>query len=154
MTKKLLFLFDTDPVASVFDTVVGYDGGADHVVGYGGVTTENVGALVDGCIYTRGPKEKQNTAIFVGGASMVSGEAVLKVVKKRFFSNSAYRSCSIPTARIRRPLRALRSLRRRPISRAKRLSCSPAPPRRHACRCHAAYRGRRSCHHGARSGPR
>ena len=24
--KKLLFLFDTDPYPSVFDTVVGYDG--------------------------------------------------------------------------------------------------------------------------------
>jgi hypothetical protein len=87
MTKKLLFLFDTDPVASVFDTVVGYDGGADHIIGYGGVTPGNVGALVDGCIYTRGPKEKQFTAIFVGGGSMVAGEAVFKAVKKRFFSN-------------------------------------------------------------------
>ncbi|MGJ0391372.1 MAG: NADP-dependent methylenetetrahydromethanopterin/methylenetetrahydrofolate dehydrogenase [Methylocystis sp.] len=87
MTKKLLFLFDTDPVASVFDTVVGYDGGADHIIGYGGVTPENVGALVDGCIYTRGPKEKQCTAIFVGGGSMTAGEAVFKAVKKRFFSS-------------------------------------------------------------------
>jgi len=87
MTKKLLFLLDTDSVPSVFDTVVGYDGGADHVVGYGGVTTENVGALVDGTIYTRGPKEKQYTAIFVGGGSMVAGESLFKVVKKRFFSN-------------------------------------------------------------------
>ena len=87
MTKKLLFLFDTDPVASVFDTVVGYDGGADHIIGYGGVTAESVGALVDGCIYTRGPKEKQYTAIFVGGGSMIAGEAVFKAVKKRFFSN-------------------------------------------------------------------
>lgn len=87
MTKKLLFLFDTDPVASVFDTVVGYDGGADHIIGYGGVTPETVGALVDGCIYTRGPKEKQYTAIFVGGGSMTAGEAVFKAVKKRFFSN-------------------------------------------------------------------
>jgi hypothetical protein len=25
--KKLLFLLDTDPMPSVFDTVVGYDGG-------------------------------------------------------------------------------------------------------------------------------
>ena len=87
MTKKLRFLFDTDPVASVFDTVVGYDGGADHIIGYGGVTTETVGALVDGCIYTRGPKEKQFTAIFVGGGSMTAGEAVFTAVKKRFFSN-------------------------------------------------------------------
>lgn len=87
MTKKLLFLLDTDPVPSVFDTVVGYDGGADHIIGYGAVTPENVGALVDGTIYTRGPKEKQYTAIFVGGGSMVAGEALFKAVKKRFFSN-------------------------------------------------------------------
>ncbi|ARN82587.1 NADP-dependent methylenetetrahydromethanopterin/methylenetetrahydrofolate dehydrogenase [Methylocystis bryophila] len=87
MTKKLLFLLDTDPVPSVFDTVVGYDGGADHVIGYGGVTPENVGALVDGAIYTRGPKEKQFTALFVGGGSMVKGEELFKVVKKRFFSS-------------------------------------------------------------------
>ncbi|MCJ2074090.1 hypothetical protein MKK68_00235, partial [Methylobacterium sp. E-016] len=25
-----------------FDPVVGYDGGADHITGYGGVTPENV----------------------------------------------------------------------------------------------------------------
>jgi methylenetetrahydrofolate/methylenetetrahydromethanopterin dehydrogenase (NADP+) len=87
MPKKLLFLLDTDPMPSVFDTVVGYDGGADHVIGYGGVTPENAGALVDGTIYTRGPKEKQFTAIFVGGGSMTAGEAVFEAVKKRFFAN-------------------------------------------------------------------
>ncbi len=87
MTKKLLFLLDTDPAPSVFDTVVGYDGGADHIIGYGGVTPESVGALVDGTIYTRGPKEKQYTAIFVGGGSMVAGEALFKAVKKRFFAD-------------------------------------------------------------------
>ncbi len=87
MTKKLLFLLDTDPAPSVFDTVVGYDGGADHVIGYGGVTPESVAALVDGTIYTRGPKEKQYTAIFVGGGSMIAGEALFKAVKARFFAN-------------------------------------------------------------------
>ncbi|MFZ0496144.1 MAG: NADP-dependent methylenetetrahydromethanopterin/methylenetetrahydrofolate dehydrogenase [Methylocella sp.] len=87
MTKKLLFLLDTDPAPSVFDTVVGYDGGADHVIGYGGVTPESVAALVDGTIYTRGPKEKQYTAIFVGGGSMTAGEAVFEAVKTRFFAN-------------------------------------------------------------------
>ena len=83
--KKLLFLFDTDPYASVFDTVVGYDGGADHVTGYANVTPENVGALVDGTIFTRGGKDKQNTAIFVGGSDMAKGEALLGAVKKKFF---------------------------------------------------------------------
>ena len=83
--KKLLFLFDTDPYASVFDTVVAYDGGADRVAGYAKVTPDNVGTLVDGTIFTRGGKEKQNTAIFVGGGDMGKGEALLKAVKKKFF---------------------------------------------------------------------
>jgi methylenetetrahydrofolate/methylenetetrahydromethanopterin dehydrogenase (NADP+) len=87
MTQKLLFLLDTDPAPSVFDTVVGYDGGAGHVIGYGGVTPESAGALVDGAIFTRGPKEKQYTAIFVGGGSMTAGEALFAAVKKRFFAN-------------------------------------------------------------------
>ncbi len=83
--KKLLFLFDTDAYASVFDTVVAYDGGADRVTGYANVTPDNVGALVDGTIFTRGGKDKQSTAIFVGGGDMPKGEAVLATVKKRFF---------------------------------------------------------------------
>jgi hypothetical protein len=83
--KKLLFLFDTDPHASVFDTVVAYDGGADRVAGYANVNPDNVGALVDGTIFTRGGKEKQNTAIFVGGGDMAKGEALLKAVQKKFF---------------------------------------------------------------------
>jgi methylenetetrahydrofolate/methylenetetrahydromethanopterin dehydrogenase (NADP+) len=83
--KKLLFLFDTDPHASVFDTVVGYDGGADRVTGYANVTPDNVGVLADGTIFTRGGKDKQNTAIFVGGSDMAKGEALLKAVQKKFF---------------------------------------------------------------------
>jgi methylenetetrahydrofolate/methylenetetrahydromethanopterin dehydrogenase (NADP+) len=85
--KKLLFLFDTDPMPSAFDTVVGYDGGADQIIGYGGVTPGNVGALVDGTIFTRGPNEKHHTAIFIGGGNMAAGEQLLAAVIKRFFGN-------------------------------------------------------------------
>lgn len=83
--KKLLFLFDTDPFVSVFDTVVAYDGGADRVAGYANVTPDSVGPLVDGTIFTRGGKDKQNTAIFVGGGDMTKGEALFEAVKKKFF---------------------------------------------------------------------
>lgn len=85
--KKLLFQFDTDFHPSVFDTVVAYDGGADQVIGYGGVTPERVGGLVDGTIFTRPPKEKKNTAIFVGGSDMQAGEALFSAVKSRFFGD-------------------------------------------------------------------
>ena len=83
--KKLLFQLDTDSHPSVFDTVVAYDGGADQVIGHGNVTPENVGTLVDGAIFTRAPKEKKNTALFVGGSNMQAGQAVFEAVKQRFF---------------------------------------------------------------------
>jgi methylenetetrahydrofolate/methylenetetrahydromethanopterin dehydrogenase (NADP+) len=85
--KKLLFQFDTDLHPSVFDTVVAYDGGADHVIGHAGLNPANVGPLVDGTIFTRPPKEKKNTAIFIGGSDMEAGEALLVAVRKRFFGD-------------------------------------------------------------------
>ncbi|MCQ8182268.1 NADP-dependent methylenetetrahydromethanopterin/methylenetetrahydrofolate dehydrogenase [Methylomonas sp. SURF-1] len=83
--KKLLFQFDTDAHPSVFDTVVAYDGGADHVIGHGNLTPDNVGALVDGAIFTRAPKDKKNTAIFIGGSNMEAGQNLLAAVQKHFF---------------------------------------------------------------------
>jgi methylenetetrahydrofolate/methylenetetrahydromethanopterin dehydrogenase (NADP+) len=85
--KKLLFQLDTDPHPSVFDTVVGYDGGADHVIGHGSVTPGSVGALVEGAIFTRAPKDKKNTALFIGGSDLIEGQLLLKAVRKRFFAD-------------------------------------------------------------------
>ena len=75
--KKLLLQLDTSPLPSVFDRVVAHDGGADDVMSYGGVTPETVRDLVHGCIFTRGPKDLQHTAIFVGGTDMAAGERLL-----------------------------------------------------------------------------
>jgi len=83
--KKLLFQFDTDIHPSVFDTVVAYDGGADHVIGHGGLTPANIEALVQGTIFTRAPKDKKNTAIFVGGSDMVAGQELFTAIQKYFF---------------------------------------------------------------------
>lgn len=83
--KKLLFQFDTDIYPAVFDTVVAYDGGAEHVIGHGGLTPDNVTSLVEGAIFTRAPKDKKNTAIFVGGSDIVAGEALFAAVQKHFF---------------------------------------------------------------------
>lgn len=85
--KKLLFQFDTDPLPSTFDTVVAYDGGADHVTALGGVTPANVGSLVEGTIFTRAPKDKKFTAIFVGGSDLRAGQELFKAVKKKFFGD-------------------------------------------------------------------
>jgi methylenetetrahydrofolate/methylenetetrahydromethanopterin dehydrogenase (NADP+) len=84
--KKLLYQFDTDTHPSVFDNVVGYDGGADHISAYGGINAANVGSLVEGAMFTRSPKDKKNTAIFIGGSNMPQGEAVLAATRARFFA--------------------------------------------------------------------
>lgn len=83
--KKLLFQFDTDTHPSSFDSVVAYDGGADHVITHSNISPDNVGALVDGCIFTRAPKDKKNTAIFIGGSNMDAGQKLLAAIQKQFF---------------------------------------------------------------------
>ena len=83
--RKLLLQLDTSPIPSVFDRVVAYDGGADEIMSCSGVTEENVRDLVHGTIFTRGPKDLHNTAIFIGGTDMSAGERLLKVVTDSFF---------------------------------------------------------------------
>ena len=75
--KKLLYQFDTDALPSVFDNVVAHDGAA--------VGRDVVGALVEGAIFTRGPADKKNTAVFIGGSNMAQAEAVLAAVRAKFF---------------------------------------------------------------------
>src|SRR3982750_371970 len=79
---KILLHLDTDPLPSVFDRVVAVDAGVQHLFSYGGVTPQNVMPLVHGCIFTRGPKELNRTAIFIGGSDVTAGEAVLAEVRK------------------------------------------------------------------------
>ena len=83
--KKLLLQLDSSSQPSVFDRVVGFDGGADEVMSYGGITPEAVRDLVHGCIFTRGPQDLKNTAIFIGGTDMALGEQLLKAATKAFF---------------------------------------------------------------------
>ena len=77
IVRKLLLQLDSSPHPSVFDRVVAFDGGADEVMSYGGVTEDAVRDLVHGAIFTRGPKDLHNTAIFIGGTDMAVGERLL-----------------------------------------------------------------------------
>jgi hypothetical protein len=85
LVQKLLLQLDSSPHPSVFDRVVAFDAGADQVMSYGSVTPENVRDLVHGGIFTRGPKDLHNTAIFIGGTDMAVGERLLRAVSKAFF---------------------------------------------------------------------
>jgi hypothetical protein len=83
--KKLLLQLDTDPMPSVFDGVVAYDAGVDHILPYGGVTPENVQDLVYGAMFTRGGDKLKNTAIFVGGSRVEAAQAVVEKIQETFF---------------------------------------------------------------------
>lgn len=83
--KRLLLQLDSDRLPSAFDQVVAHDAGADDVLGYGGVTPDDVQNLIYGAIFTRGPKDLKNTAVFIGGSSMSVGEKLLEAAKKSFF---------------------------------------------------------------------
>lgn len=87
MTSKILIQLDTNNPASTFDAVVAYDGGIDHLIAFAGIDPSNCQDLVEGAIYTRAPKDKKNTAIFIGGNNLDHGEALLKAVQDIFFSS-------------------------------------------------------------------
>ncbi|HSJ76542.1 MAG TPA: NADP-dependent methylenetetrahydromethanopterin/methylenetetrahydrofolate dehydrogenase, partial [Gemmatimonadales bacterium] len=77
---------DSSRLPSVFDQVVAYDAGADVVLSYGGVTEGDVRDLIHGCIFTRGPKDLRNTAVWIGGNNMSAGEQLLAMAQDALFA--------------------------------------------------------------------
>lgn len=86
VTRNLLLQLDSSPIPSVFDQVVAYDGGADVIMSYGGIVPAQVRDLVHGCIFTRSLKELHHTAIWIGGASLADGQALLTAAQEAVFT--------------------------------------------------------------------
>ena len=83
--RKLLLQLDSSRLPSVFDQVVAYDAGADVIMSYGNVTETDVRDLIYGCIFTRGPKDLHNTAVWIGGSNMSAGEQLLAMAQDALF---------------------------------------------------------------------
>jgi hypothetical protein len=83
--RKLLLQLDSSRLPSVFDQVVAYDAAADVVMSYGGVTEGDVRDLIHGCIFTRGPMDLHNTAVWIGGNNMSTGEQLLAMAQDALF---------------------------------------------------------------------
>jgi len=83
--RRLLLQLDADRLPSSFDRIVASDAGADDVLSYGGVTEADVRGLVHGAIFTRGPKDLKNTAVFIGGSSLAAAERLLAAAKEALF---------------------------------------------------------------------
>jgi hypothetical protein len=84
-TPRILLQFDSDPLPSSFDAVVAIDCGIDHLLPYGSVTEENAIGLVHGAMFTRGPDKLNNSAVFIGGSNVRTGEQIAQAVQGAFF---------------------------------------------------------------------
>jgi methylenetetrahydrofolate/methylenetetrahydromethanopterin dehydrogenase (NADP+) len=84
--RNLLLQLDSSRLPSAFDQVVAYDGGADEILSYGGVTPEDVRDLIHGCIFTRGAKDLRHTAVWIGGNNMSQGEQLLAMAQDALFA--------------------------------------------------------------------
>lgn len=83
--ENVLLQLDVDPHPSSFDRIVAHDAGADQVLAYGGVTGSDVESLVHGAMFTRGPDDLHNTAVFVGGSDVPAAEEIFEQVRETFF---------------------------------------------------------------------
>ena len=82
---KILLCLDTDAQPSVFDAVVAVDAGAEHLLRHGNIKPDAVRDLVYGAMFTRGPADLKNTAVFIGGADVAAGEQLLAKTCEYFF---------------------------------------------------------------------
>ena len=66
--KKILIQLDTDEQPSTFDAIVAHDADVDVLLSHGNVTPKDAKGLVQSAVFTRGPKDLVNTAVWVGGS--------------------------------------------------------------------------------------
>jgi methylenetetrahydrofolate/methylenetetrahydromethanopterin dehydrogenase (NADP+) len=83
--KKVLLQLDTDEHPSPFDAIVATDADVDVLLSHGSVKPDETRALVQDAFFTRGVGDLKNTAVWVGGRSVTTGEQVFAEVQKSFF---------------------------------------------------------------------
>jgi hypothetical protein len=83
--RKLLLQLDSSRLPSAFDRIVAFDAGADEVLSYGGVNPSDAPDLIRGAIFTRGPQDLRNTAVFIGGTDVAAGEELLAAARSAMF---------------------------------------------------------------------
>jgi hypothetical protein len=82
---RILLMLDADAQPSAFDAIAALDAGAEQLLRHGAVKPADVRNLVYGAMFTRGPEQLRNTAVFIGGSDVTSGEALCKATCEAFF---------------------------------------------------------------------
>ena len=81
----ILHLFTPTAQASPFDVNMAYDAGYDAVVPYTNVALDQVAALTQDAIFSRGPKGAKRTGIFIGGRENGLAADMLDAARKAMF---------------------------------------------------------------------
>ena len=78
----ILHMFTPTPNVSPFDVNMAYDAGFNAVVPYGNVTLDQIAALTQDAIFSRGPKGVKRTGIFIGGREIGLAADMLDAAKR------------------------------------------------------------------------
>jgi methylene-tetrahydromethanopterin dehydrogenase len=81
----ILHIFTPARQASPFDVNMAVDAGYQLVVPYADVDLDNVAALTQDAIFSRGPKGVKKTGIFIGGRDVVLANDMLELARKSMF---------------------------------------------------------------------
>jgi methylene-tetrahydromethanopterin dehydrogenase len=81
----ILHLFTPTRQASPFDVNMAVDAGYQVVVPYADVDMNNLAALTQDAIFSRGPKGVRRTGIFIGGRDVIVAEDMLRLAQKSMF---------------------------------------------------------------------
>ena len=80
MDKKfILHMITPEKNLSPFDVNMAIDAGYEAIIPYTEIGTEEVGALVQDAIFSRGPEGVKRTGIFIGGRSVDTAIEMLKL---------------------------------------------------------------------------
>jgi hypothetical protein len=83
--KKVLLQLDTDEHASPFDAIVAEDADVDVLLSHHNVQPDEVRGLVQDAFFPRGIDDLKNTAVWVGGKDVPTGEHLFEEVQKAYF---------------------------------------------------------------------
>ena len=86
MAKPTILLhIDCDAQASSFDAIVALDAGVQQLITRSNVQPSQIQNLIHGTMFTRGPADLKNTAIFFGGSEVAESDSLFAAAQKCFF---------------------------------------------------------------------
>ena len=83
--SSILLHFDCDRQASTFDAIVALDAGVQQLITRTEVEPLDLQGLIHGAMFTRGPADLKNTAVFFGGSNVAKTDALFAAAQECFF---------------------------------------------------------------------